>query len=246
MNELFNFSNFGLIDRYTIVTYDTHSHIGETKVELDQLQRSGDRLSMSGLIDPKWFLYHDIFNMAALPLVFGPNVLYLLDFGNERFYYLQYTIFLIYIVVDTIWLTLRPKSVPKASTILWHHYLCIAGWNIPIFAEFEYAKWVSLGVLVEINTFLLISRRNVPRTWIHEFLFYATWLGIRLGVYHVALVALLWKYAHIYQETGKIFNTCLIVLGFLLFLNTLNIKWSIDLYNKTVAVKAKNQSFLLS
>ena len=199
-------------------------------------------------IDQFWFKAHDMFNLVCLPLVLLPNVLYVFDLGSERYFMLQYVVFLTYMIVDSIWLIIKPNSVPKVETILYHHLITAIGWNFPVVGDMEYRRVIALGPLVEFNTFFMILRRNVGHHWLVEFFFYLTWIVIRLGVYHYALLSIIWKYYHLSHVYATYINTGLLVLLFLLFLNYLNLKWSIDLYNKTFNSKNtnKNGKFMLT
>lgn len=127
------------------------------------------------VVDAKWNLRHDYFNLVVLPVVCVASVYYL---GVDRSAYsLQYHAFLWYTIVDTVWLSILPNSVASPVAIIAHHIVCLVGWNIPQLCELRYAELLSLGPLVEINTWLLIARRNFKDARVINILFYITWIS---------------------------------------------------------------------
>jgi len=210
------------------------------------------------MIDQKWFYYHDLFNLVNLPLVVLTNVLYLLDTSSERFYYLQQFLFNAYLIADTIWLLLKPDSVASASSVLPHHVICIIGWNVPLLDKLlafyrglpqpspEYARFTCSGALVEINTFLLIARRNWRSNNLIEFLFYFSWFAIRCLFYPYNLLFKLYPdyFRLAYYQKSYINVQFFIVLMFTP-LNVLNLRWTIDLVKRNFygkIQKSKNYS----
>lgn len=184
-------------------------------------------------LDPVWFRYHDIFNLIALPIVCITNITYLVDTASERYFYLQYFCFVVYVLTDTLWLIMKPNSVSSAATILPHHFICLVGWNITLINK-SLARWISLAVLVEINTFFLIARRNVRENKFIAFCFYFTWILIRCIIYPSIFVIIIMNYIEEYKKNFIILNSsCLaLVLGFCLVY--LNFKWTVDLYRKSI------------
>ena len=96
----------------------------------------------------------------------------------------------------------------------------------------RYADVLSLGPLVEINTWLLIARRNFKDIHILNVLFYITWVAFRLVMYPIILVLFVVQYAEESREYHTWFHVGLAVLLLMLGINVLNAKWSIDLFGK--------------
>jgi len=137
------------------------------------------------MVNDYWHTCHDYFNLIVLPLVIFSNLLYL---SNDDHFVIQFCTFLCYIAFDTLWLIFIPQSVASPGTIIIHHLVCILGWSLPVLTnQFYLMNWASSAVLVEINTWFLIARRQTPH---HSLLFTAcsiafnaTWLIFRLGLY---------------------------------------------------------------
>lgn len=184
------------------------------------------------MVDVVWNLRHDYFNLAVLPIICGVNLLYL--FCGDGYYVTQYWMFLLYMAVDALWLVLIPQTVPSPVTIVAHHLVCLLGWNIPRFADGRYQNWLSLGLLVEINTWLLTARRNLPaRNAVLEVLFYLTWVAFRVILYPVALVLFIGEFLAESEMRGTYLHPGLLLLCLMLLINGLNAKWSCDLVRKT-------------
>lgn len=182
------------------------------------------------VIDTKWNLRHDYFNLAVLPVVCAASIYYLVV--DRSAYALQYYVFLWYMVVDTLWLVILPNSVASPATIIAHHVVCLIGWNIPMMCENRYAEVLSLGPLVEINTWLLIARRNYKDAHLLNTFFHITWVGFRLIMYPIILIMFVGQYVEESREFETWIHVGLAVLLLMLGINLLNAKWSIDLFAK--------------
>ena len=181
-----------------------------------------------------WPRLHDLFNLLVLPIICASNVLYLV-IREEHYLWAQFSIFTIYLILDSIWVLFRPRSVASPSTIIIHHIVCLIGWIIPHISDPSLSLWFSLGILVEINTFFLIGRRYWGRTLVLQILFYSTWIFLRMMMFPFVLYKFSFKYFNytVAQAEGKFINTGLLILLIMVFLNILNMKWSWDLFFKT-------------
>jgi hypothetical protein len=187
--------------------------------------------------DPIWWYRHDIFNICALPMVCISNISMLLgckhnDLSCDKFVLLYY-VFLTYIVIDTLWISFIPKSVPAPILIVVHHLVCICGWQVPFIVGTQWADISVKLLLVEINTWLLMVRRHLDKNTlaysIVNFLFGATWICIRNIYYPMVTFDAISRYIAISEVGGSYFNRSLIPIALLLFLNFLNVKWTVDL-----------------
>lgn len=180
-----------------------------------------------------WHKTHDAFNILALPFICGANGLYLL-FGGDVLLCLQFYLFALYLLFDTIWVAMYPQSVASPPTIIFHHLVCLVGWIVPHFSDPSLSRWTSLGLVVEINTFFLIARRYFGRTVLLQVLFYLTWVLFRLILFPAVLYHFIFKYVEnsMTQNQGNFCNTGLFVVLTMIFLNVLNFKWSWDLFIK--------------
>jgi TLC domain len=176
---------------------------------------------------------HDVFNLVALPIVSASNVSFLI-MREEKFMWAQFYAFAVYILADTVWVMLRPQCVASPSTIIIHHVVCLIGWVVPHLIDTSLAFWMSLGVVVEINTILLIARRHFGRTFFGEILFYSTWIGLRLILFPTSLYLFSFECARYTasEAKGNWLNIGVFILFTMIFLNVLNLKWSWDLFIK--------------
>ena len=189
-----------------------------------------------------WRNFHDDFNLIALPTIILFNLLYLI-IRNSAAFQIQYFVFLCYMVADSMWLFLKPESAASPLTVLSHHFICLIGWIIPLF-EPKFRYWISLAVLVEVNTFFLTLRRRVRRSRLIEFLFWITWISCRLCLYSFLVVAFFYEYITYSNENQSYINLAFftyLLLGFLCFLN---IKWTLALIASTRKPREKNLHYL--
>ena len=195
---------------------------------------------------------HDAFNLVCLPFVIFFNLWFLADPTSKVAEYGQFGLFFAYMVVDSLWVYLVPDSVASPGTILAHHYVVLFVWIVPFFqGSRTLIQYSSYGPLVEINTFCLIARRNVQRFELLQAGFYVSWVGLRVLFYPYVLyhyVAFLRQCAEgsppcaAESAASFFYPTAALILAVMLFLNTLNAKWTYDLYHKTF--KNKENKFL--
>jgi hypothetical protein len=181
---------------------------------------------------------HDVFNLATLPLICGANILYLI-LGFDNLLEMQFYLFTLYLLSDTIWVLILPQSVASPSTITQHHLVVLLGWVIPHYTDPSLSRWCSLGLLVEINTFFLIGRRFFKRTVIMQIFFYATWIILRMIIFPIILYSFIIEYIEVTEKNpqGPWLNTRFFVLFVMMFLNILNFSWTWDLIFKKNKVK---------
>jgi len=140
----------------------------------DYLKKGGE----ANKLNPLQNKYHDYYNIVALPIVCISNVAHLYSCAYAKpdpdpltFFSLTrmsesitfdivWWCFLLYILIDTIWITLYPHCVVAPNPILIHHFLLILGWLV-IFDWPGYEFYMSASLLVEINTFFLIAKRQI-------------------------------------------------------------------------------------
>ena len=192
---------------------------------------------MSGItVDSLWHNRHDWFNLIALPIIVLTNSLYLLSApGDEHYFWLQFWTFMIYLVVDLLWIISIPKSVAAPVIIIAHHIACIYGWSLPLYRS-DLRKWCACAASVEVNTFFLILRRVLTRqSVVVDCLFCFSWIILRLILYPYLAFAYWNQYAdEMIAMSSHTIVTCFVLLLFLIYLNT---KWTVDLANKTIFLR---------
>ena len=195
---------------------------------------------------------HDAFNLVCLPFVIFFNLWFLVDPTSTVAEYGQFLLFFAYMAVDSVWVYLVPDSVASAGTILAHHYVVLFVWIVPFFqGSRTLIQYSSYGPLVEINTFCLIARRNVQRFELLQAGFFISWVGLRVlfypyVLYHYVIFLLQCTPPSMVAESSQpyFYPTAALILAVMLFLNTLNAKWTYDLYKKTFVKTATENKFL--
>ena len=84
----------------------------------------------------------------------------------------------------------------------------------------------SVVLMVEFNTLLLLARRHLPRHWALEFVFFSSWIAIRV------LLPLRGLPVIISDGDGTYLSRP--ATGLLLAMTALQCKWTVDLVRKTL------------
>lgn len=215
-----------------------------------------------GTVDNFWLPRHDFFNLMMLPLIVVVNSVYIYcaqkhttmstfcpfaDWGGNIPYYVSFTIFFLYIVLDTCFILSKPLCVKSANVILAHHIVTLIAWCCPLL-DSRLRMWCTVSLMVEVNTTFLTARRFFKfavgslKYYILEFCFFSTWIIFRLIMYPALVYfffqILLEEYKVLYfNPTRTNANNSSLLFTFiyllLLFLTGLNCKWSYDLFKAT-------------
>ena len=189
---------------------------------------------MKPVVDPVWHFRHDAFNMLFLPclIYFNINVFINWNLIHFRFYT---TVFIFYILADSIWVSLKPMSVASPMTILIHHAAALAGLVSVLNMESDYIIVGAAAGLLEINTFFLLARRNFRDSSIINILFFTSWIVIRLLLGPWLLyktISLFLKHFELFWNEPILLLQATIIVIVTGGLNALNFKWSYDLVAK--------------
>ena len=112
------------------------------------------------LVRPCTYKVHDYINVPIVGILASLCVAGLLDLVNT---YVVTKIFVIYIILDTIWILIFPDSIPSmASFIVLHHVLTFCILLHPLRYP-EHSIETCRDGIVELNTFFLILRRQLRR-----------------------------------------------------------------------------------
>ncbi len=144
---------------------------------------------------------HDYYNIVTLPILVWCNLLHmqacydaprdpdpltmfsLTRISNSWTFDLIWWVFLFYIGVDTLWLLIFPRSVVAPVPILIHHAILLAAW-FTIFFWPGYEFYMSASLLIEINTWFLIAKRQAVRgSILHTLLLcgdHVSWMVVRV------------------------------------------------------------------
>ena len=170
--------------------------------------------------------YHDIFNIVALAII-GPMDLYYLyhateweklttpALGKEHEFLAQLTMYLFfsYLVVDIIWIIIRPSSVQaKPLVIILHHACTLILVLIPLL-DTRYSWHGMIDLVSEINTLCLTIRRQLPRKGrsdmaysVVNVFFYITWFVSRVFLFPALAALFYYEYFMISLQMGTFFN----------------------------------------
>jgi hypothetical protein len=210
--------------------------------------------------EPDWDRdVHDFFNLVALvPIV----VLNVLNWNAEKLWKVAkgtgsirqawtgdwfqpfFAITFMYFIVDLIWILRVPSCVKSPLTIFQHHVCTLFYLYIP-FAVPDYRWCMGACMIVEVNTWFLIARRNFNKQgfepWIIDLsffsiriklisiLFYATWIPIRCVLYPYLLLPFCQLWLEYSTKVGTRLNLVLLCIPLHFSFCLLNAKWTYDL-----------------
>jgi hypothetical protein len=183
------------------------------------------------VLDEHWHMVHDFVNISLLPVVIVANVAYLVSGGDPWLGTLQYALFFAYMICDTLFITFCPNCVASPRTIIAHHLFVVFGWALMLLDDTFY-HWISYGMLVEINTWFHVLRRNYRSVLIFQVLFFISWFAFRNVLYPLVLYYFAFEYVRYSELQSSYFNNGLIILSLIVSLNILNAKWTYDLTKK--------------
>ncbi|KAJ1417923.1 hypothetical protein B484DRAFT_400649 [Ochromonadaceae sp. CCMP2298] len=149
--------------------------------------------------------------------------------------------FLLYVVLDLLYVALQPKCVLSAPNgIILHHLLVLLLMHVPILLP-AFGYHAASSILVELNTLFLTLRRNVPHDSTHHrvynFLFYASWLLLRLMLFPVLTVFYVFEYVRYSTLIGTYANP--MAWPWLLqgSVTLMGFKWTYDILRKSMRNK---------
>mmetsp|Transcript_14071 Transcript_14071/g.47632 ORF Transcript_14071/g.47632 Transcript_14071/m.47632 type:complete len:230 (+) Transcript_14071:66-755(+) len=180
---------------------------------------------------------HDVFNLAALPVVILATFAFVTGrIGFPMLLAASYSYFL----ADLLWVWMDPSCVKSPGVIAGHHLLTLGYMLLPAFDPSlrEYMAWC---LTVEINTFFLILRR-LWRRKVVSVCFYVTWITIRLCLYPALVV----EFANLYAEQlrrGRYVHHLALPPLLQGVLCLLNIKWTIDLVRSKISMLRDQKSY---
>jgi hypothetical protein len=114
---------------------------------------------MFKLLHPRWdpVALHDYFNLVVIAILNVENMTYL---ATGKGFELFFTSAMVYFLLDTIFVGVYPQSVKSPVVILSHH-ICTALYMLIPYNYPHYQWCMAYCMLVEINTWLLIARRQL-------------------------------------------------------------------------------------
>lgn len=201
---------------------------------------------------------HDIFNIISIFFIILLDFRYLFhatewskigtsDLGNEYSHmgHTLLSVFSIYMLVDTIWIAVVPKCVLSSPlALIIHHIASFAFLSIPFFEE-QFQWHGALNLLVEVNTFLLVLRRQSrPASALYHvlnFCFLFSWMSLRLIVFPIVVVFFSYEYVRFTRDhsDNNWFNIMLLAPVLQLILTLLGFIWTYDMSKKSVIRSAK-------
>lgn len=154
-------------------------------------------------------------------------------------YYFIFYFFCSYLLIDMIWVIKFPKCVPASPISIVVHHLAtfvLLGTSFS-YAPVEYAWNTAIYLSVELNTIILVSKRNLrigSSIWLLlDVLFYTTWILQRLLMFPVLTWWSYYEYLRFSFKYGTLMNGLVLTPFFTLLLAILSYKWTIDMLFKT-------------
>lgn len=166
---------------------------------------------------------HDVYNIVALAIIGPLDLWYLwqatdvskmgtaqLGEGHVDLAMTVLYIFLVYLLIDVVWIYMVPSCVQaKPSVIICHHVCTLVLVAIPILDN----RWCWHGMIdliSEVNTLFLTIRRNLkldgPSYKLVNFLFYATWIASRVFLFPALAIFFVDEYLLLSKELGSPVN----------------------------------------
>lgn len=106
--------------------------------------------------DPVRVAQHDTFNLCLLPLLVLCDAACLAGAFDPRIFT---AFFLVYVLLDLVWIWSRPEAVPQPALVLTHHVGVLVLLSHPLRWP-EHAHFTATVAIVEINTVILVGRRH--------------------------------------------------------------------------------------
>ena len=172
---------------------------------------------------------HDLFNLISLFILNSLNLAHIL---HQCPFIIFWATTMAYFIADGLFVALVPFIVKSPRTIILHHL--ISGGLILIPLLYPAYHWcMSYDMLVEINTWLLIARRNVERpSLILESLFYITWVVFRLVLYPFLVYRFFIEWLEAVRVTGVWVSPLILAPLLQVFLMGLNVQWTLEMVTK--------------
>jgi hypothetical protein len=193
--------------------------------------------------------HHDYFNMVFLGFVCFLDIRYLYlatewekfgtdDLGKEYFddYIVLLYAFSAYLLIDFIWVLVRPKcTMANSTSILLHHIVTALVMATP-WKYKQFAWHLAISLSVEVNTVFLTLRRHCNQGTLFHMIFnigfYASWVILRL----ILFPALIFFYFNEYSRYSIAVNSYWNILGISftthIIITILGFHWTIDLLLK--------------
>lgn len=137
---------------------------------------------------------HDVVNLALIPIVALGTIL---GIAGKVDPVIVSQGFLLYVLIDFIWLIVQPEAVPSLpNVILAHHVVTVALLYFPLRYN-ELGIYTCIDGLCEINTFFLIARRQWPKLkGTMDALYWITFIPSRTICYPV----MLYEFWHVFED----------------------------------------------
>lgn len=137
---------------------------------------------------------HDVVNLALIPVVALGTILGILGKVDPV---IVSQGFLLYVLIDFIWLVIQPEAVPSLpNVILAHHVVTVVLLYFPLRYN-ELGIYTCIDGLCEINTFFLIARRQWPKLrGAMDWMYWITFIPSRTICYPI----MLYEFWHVFEE----------------------------------------------
>jgi hypothetical protein len=200
------------------------------------------------------FIMHDLFNFICISFFIVYDVYYLSTctvwefIGTSQICAESVEVsrilmvsFIAYIIVDTLWISFYPHIVTAgALPVIIHHLMTLVYMIVPY--QIPQFHWhMGLVLLVEINTWLITLRRNLPipsmAYELTDLVFLITWVIFRWIMCPVCCVFFFLESQRYGKENNQPTNLIQLATLLQVLLTLLGFHWSIDLVKKRFGKK---------
>ena len=192
--------------------------------------------SIINIINFKYFIEVTDYNLIGTTAVLG---------DSSSGHFLSNVLFRMvtfYTIFDIILVIVMPYCVASASphSIVYHH-IATLGLISLIVIDQRYQWYMSVTLLLEINTFILTLKRNISRpSIVYSILnlcFYATWLLLRNFLLPGLCYLFTFEYVLYSKKVHSYLNVVMIGPILIFALTILSFQWTIDMVKKLVVNK---------
>jgi len=210
--------------------------------------------SLSALFSSSPVFVHDLFNIVVLSFIIPLSLSFLwlttdmtkmatplLGEGHFGLFTIIWCTFLLYMIVDCVWVFVVPGCTKTNPwEIIWHHILVIIFCSLSYF-EPQLAWHQCMLLLAEINTMFLLLRRNIDYKGISfkliNFLFYITWVLLRLILFPCLLIFFCFEFERFSKKRGTYFHFFIIGPILTVLLTFLSYYWTYEMLFKLKKIK---------
>jgi len=193
---------------------------------------------------------HDMMNILVFMIINLINLFYFvsctdfstftpkLDVLNQeifsQLFHMTFVISSFYTVFDSFLVIIVPQCVKSESKSIIYHHLATCGLMYVSTLENHYCWYMSMALLLELNTLLLTIKRNVYRGSVLficcNAMFYISWILFRMIMLPYLVYLLTFEYIVYSHKQQSFMNAVVMAPVLILLLTILSFQWTLQLF----------------